>query len=277
MSHMPREPEAFCEQVAHLFRRMCPDRDIDMDGVLGLIVDGRHLGLENLYRMVLGNPDRGVEIVEEYLDHLVEGEEASGAALPFELAKARIMPRIQPLSIFEYLEEQQVAYSPFVNDTVILYVLDLPHVTVSISVEQMMGWKLEVEDLDQLARKNLVEYQPELKLRLIEPESGGRAIILAEQDGYDASRLLLKNLYARLAPQLGNQFYVATPARDSFLALSLEPGTFVDRIHDRIAKDFHRMPYPITDKYYIVTLDGIAGTEEMPGEGEQEEEGEEAA
>lgn len=270
MPHMPREPEAFCEQVAFMFRRMCPDRAIDMDGLLGLNVDGRHLGLENLYRMVLGNPERGVEIVEEYLDHLVEGEEASSALLPFEVAKARIMPRIQPMGIFEYLDEQQVAYSPFVNDTVILYVLDLPHVTVSISVEQMMGWRLEVEELDQMARQNLMEYQSELKLRLLEPDSGGRAIILAEQDGYDASRLLLKNLYARLAPQLGNQFYVATPARDSFLALSLEPDTFVERIHKRIARDFHRMPYPITDQYYLVTLDGIAGTEPLTSDDEEE-------
>ena len=65
---MPREPEAFCEQVVHILRRHFPDREVHHAGPMDLYLDGRHLGLNNLYRMVLSNPDRGVEIVEDFLD-----------------------------------------------------------------------------------------------------------------------------------------------------------------------------------------------------------------
>lgn len=260
MSRMPREPEAFSEYVAAMFHRLCPDREINQSGVFELIINGRHLGLENLYRMVLYDPDRGVEIVEEYLDHLLEGEIVSSTTFPLDIAKYRIMPRIQPMSIFEHLDSEQVAYTPFVNDTVILYVYDMPHVTVSITTEQLIKWGIEVEELDNLARANLYEYRDKLSLKMIEPSKGGRAIIFSEQDGYDASRLLLRNLYQRLAPQLGDQFLVATPSRDTFLAVTAEPSDLVERIHSRISTDFRRLPYPITNRYFVVTLDGIAGT-----------------
>ncbi|MHC4908665.1 MAG: hypothetical protein ACYTF9_02965, partial [Planctomycetota bacterium] len=74
MAHMPREPEAFGEQVARIFRRQFPDRAVDLAGPMDLILNGKHLGLENLYRMVLCEPERGVEIVENYLERLIEGD-----------------------------------------------------------------------------------------------------------------------------------------------------------------------------------------------------------
>ena len=70
------------------------------------------------------------------------------------------MPRIQPLSIFDRLDREQVAHIPYVNGTVIVYVIDLPEVTVSITTEQMIKWGLGPEDLDDISRKNLSRYVP---------------------------------------------------------------------------------------------------------------------
>ena len=75
-----------------------------------------------------------------------------------------------------------------------------------------------------------------------------------------AARLLMSDLHYKLASQLGPDFYVATPARDMFIALSCEPGDFVDRLRKRVSEDFSRLPYPITQDLFLVTLDGIAGT-----------------
>ncbi|MFG0330222.1 MAG: DUF1444 family protein [Phycisphaerales bacterium] len=260
MARMPREPEAFCEHVAEILRRMCPDHEVELDGVFTLRINGRHLGLENIYRIVLNEPDRGVELVEEYLDHLMEGEEAATMALPFELAKPRIMPRIQPMSIFEHLDQNLVAFQPFVNDTALVYVLDMPHLTVSITVEQLMKWGVDLDALDQIARLNLREYSPDLEIKLVESDTGARAAILSQHDGYDASRLLLEDLHGRLRPELGADFLVATPSRDTFIAISIEPEDFAERIHQKVEEDFRKLPYPITDRYFLVTLDGVAGT-----------------
>ncbi len=268
MASLPREPEAFSEQVCVIARRSFPDRDIEVSGLFELHMSGRRVSLENLYRMVQSNPDRGVEIVEEYFDHLLEGEEASTIPMPLDVARLRIMPRIQPESIFEHLDRELVVHQPFVNNTVVLYVMDMPHLTYSITVEQMMRWGLCVDEIDEIARENLRAYAPELEIRLVETD-GGRAAILSRRDGYDASRLLLSNLYGKLAPRLGGNFYVATPSRDTFVALSIDPPNFTAKVHQRVERDFKRLPYPITDKYFLVTMDGVAGTEELSGNSSQ--------
>lgn len=260
MARMPHEPEAFCEAVLTLLNRLSPSRHVELVGTFEMLIDGRHLALENLYRMVLNDPDRGVEIVEQFLDHLMEGEEAANVLLPFDLAKPRIMPRIQPESIFQHLDSQLVVHQPFVNETVVLYVIDMPHLTVSITVEQMLKWGADVEEIDSLARRNLAAYSEELKLRIIEASSGGRAAVFQENDGYDASRLLLGSLHGRLAPVLGPNFLVAAPARDAFLAVTSNPEEFAQRVHQRVEIDYKRLPYPITDRFFLVTMDGIAGT-----------------
>ena len=122
MAAMPQQPEAFSEQVLAIVKRSFPERNAALVGPLDLVIDGRHLGLENLYRMVLRDPQNGVEIVENYLDRLMEGDTVSNAAIPFAMARPRIMPRIQPESIFRQLDREQVAHVPFVNGTVIVFV-----------------------------------------------------------------------------------------------------------------------------------------------------------
>ena len=260
MARMPREPEAFGEQVVKLLNRTYPDRAIDLAGPMALVFDGRHLGLENLYRMVQYEPDRGVEIVESYLERLVGGEHLAAMSLPLEVAKPRIMPRIQPESVFEHLEREHVAHLPFVNGTVIVFVLDMPHMTVSLTVEQLVRWGVTPDDLEFIARDNLSSYAPDLEMQIVDSSEGGRAAILSRQDGYDAARVLLDRLHSRLAPELNGDFYVALPARDMFLAISAEPSEFVDRIKARVQRDYRRMPYPITDRFFLVTRDGVAGT-----------------
>jgi len=257
---MPKEPEAFAEQVAKLIEQMQPGFQIDRVNAQELLVNGRRLDLENLFRMVAHEPDRGTDIVEHFLDQLFAGEQMEVSEESLDQVKARIMPRIQPTSIFDHLSQELVAHVPYVNDTVIVFVLDMPHMTVSITTEQVIKWGITIDELEELARDNLDLYAPELEMQVIESAEGGKAVIVAEQDGYDAARLLMGDLHMKLSQQLGPDFYVATPARDMFIALSCEPTSFVDRLRRRVAEDFSRLPYPITQDLFLVTLDGIAGT-----------------
>jgi uncharacterized protein YtpQ (UPF0354 family) len=261
MSNMPHEPEAFAEHVADLLRKMQPDYQVELTGPRELIVNGRRLDLENLYRMVNHEPERGSEIVEHYLDQLFTGDAAQLNHMSLDFARPRIMPRIQPESIFEHLSREMVAHVPFVNNTAIVFVIDLPQMTVSITTEQLIRWKLSPDDLDEIARTNLDRYAPTMEMQIVESKEGGKAAIFSEQDGYDAARLLLTNLHKRLAPRLGGDFYVALPARDMFLALSPDPDPFVQRLHDRVEHDYKRLPYPISSDFFLVTRDGVAGTQ----------------
>lgn len=257
---MPDDPAAFSRQVAQILRRLQPELPIDSVREDELVIAGRRLDLVNLYRIVRHDPGRGVEIVEHYLEQLFAGDLLHVNAMTLDAARARIMPRIQPESIFEHLSRRLVAHVPYVNGSVIVFVLDLPQMTVSITTEQIVQWGVELDDLEAIARGNLSQYAPELDIQLVESREGGVAAILAEQDGYDAARLLLGDLHQRLAPALGGDFLVAIPARDMFVALSQKPADFVDRIRQRVAHDYQRLPYPITDQLYYVTRDGVAGT-----------------
>jgi len=261
MARLPQEPEAFAEQVLHLLKRLHPDLPAELVGPRELVVDGRRLDLENLSRLVSSDEDRGVEIVEQYLEQLFDEETFSVAAMPWDLARMRIMPRIQPVSIFSHLSREQVAHVPWVNDTVIVFVIDLPNMTVSVTTEQVIRWGVGTDELELLARENLDRYAPGLEFRSLSSQEGGKALMLTVQDGYDASRILLDRLYRTVAPRLGGDFYVATPSRDMLLAIAQAPGNFVDRVQERVSRDYARLPYPITDRLFYVTRDGVAGTE----------------
>lgn len=260
MASMPAQPEAFAEQVLKMLMRLHSGLEISLSGPNELTVNGRRLDLENLQRLVSTDPTRGVEIVEQYLDHLFDEEIIAVNAMPWEMARTKIMPRIQPESIFDHLSAEQVAYVPWVNGTVIVFVIDMPHMTVSVTTEQMLKWGVDADRLERVSRRNLAKYTPELDFRRLESEEGGRAVVLSIQDGYDASRLLLSDIFSILAPEFGGDFLVATPSRDMFLAMSQDPEPFIDRVQSRVDEDYARLPYPITNRLFYVTRDGIAGT-----------------
>ena len=260
MAHMPKELDAFAEQVANMLRRLQPEYAVKLVNTSELLVDGRRLDLDNLYRMVSHDPVRGEEIVEHYLEQLFADGSLDQADMSFELVRSKIMPRIQPESIFEHLSRELVAHVPFVNGTVIVFVTDLPNMTVSITTEQMIRWGMTREDLEQIARENLDAYTNEIDMQFVESKEGGQAAIVGEQDGYDAARVLMGGLYETLVGRLGPDFLVAIPARDMFVALSAGPTPFLQRLHRRVVQDFHRLPYPITDEFFLVTRDGVAGT-----------------
>ena len=259
MTHPPTEPEAIREHVAELLKDDRPGLDVELVGPREMLVNGRRLDLDNVYRMVRGEPDRGDEIVRNYLDQLFAADAGQAMSMPLDFARQRIMPRIQPVSIFEHLDQSLVAHVPFVNDTVVVFVTDVPQMTVSITTEQVIKWGLTIDEMDEIARENIDRYAPELEIQFVDSKEGGRAAIISEQDGYDAARLLMSDLHTKLARELGGNFYVATPARDMFVALSAEPAPFVDRVRSKVEQDYRRLPYPITSELFYVTLDGVAG------------------
>lgn len=261
MPRLPRQREAFAEQVLALLQRLRPDLEASLSGPCEIIVEGRRLDLENLMRLVRTDESRGVEIVEQYLDQLFDESTVAISAMPWEVARDRIMPRIQPVTIFEHLSREQVAHVPYVNETVVVFVIDMPNMTVSVTTEQMIRWGANAEKLEEIARTNLQASTPALDFRRLESDDGGKAVLLTIQDGYDASRLLLEELHTVLAPHLGGDFLVATPSRDMLLAVSRAPEPFISRVREKVVADYARLPYPITSRLFYVCRDGVAGSD----------------
>ena len=229
MPTMPREPEAFAEAVASMLRKLQPEFAIDLVGPRELLVNGRRLDLENLYRMVNHEPVRGQEIVEHYLDQLFAGDSLQISSMSIDFARPRIMPRIQPVSIFRHLSREQVAHVPFVNNTVIVFVTDLPQMTVSITTEQLVRWKLCPEELELISRENLEGYAPELEIQVVESKEGARFLLrerlerLDQADpGVEQREQFLGEQHQRKAPAAAGQADAAgTPHPEDDVALRL--------------------------------------------------------
>lgn len=258
MPEVPREPEAFTEHVARQFKEHLGRIRIRITGPLEITIKDRRIDLDDLHRAVLQAEDEPADLIRRFADAYLAAMRVEQTPLPFEAVRHRIMPRIQPLSFFRGKRSDLFAASPFVNDTVILYVIDLNGTATPVTTEQIIHWGLSADDMDELARENLAGHQPELELTLLQGEEGAAAVFNTG-DGYDAARLLLQELHDRLCPEFGREFFVAIPTRDVFVAFPMNAPQFIHRLRHRIRSDYRRLPYPITDDLFLVTRDGVAG------------------
>lgn len=257
MERLPREPEAFTEQVMRLLAEPLGNARIEFSGPLELHIDDRAVDLTDLYRAIHNGERPPEQAIEHFVEAYLEARRLEETPLPFEMIRSRILPRIQPSGFFKESRAEFYACQPFINDTLILYMIDVNGVVTPVTTEQLIRWGIGVEDLDELARRNLAAHEPDLELKVFQGDEGTAALFNAG-DGYDASRLLLNHLYPQLAPELGGNFLVAIPTRDVFVAFPTEPDGFVGQLKQRIAADYRKLPYPITDNLFLVTLDGVA-------------------
>lgn len=254
---LPREPEAFTELIASLMESHFGYSGLTISGPFQIQVDDMEIDLTDLHRSIPDNREVEIAAIEQYVRTYLEAQRLTETPLPFEAICGKILPRIKPTRWLRHHSPEFVAHQSFVNDTAILYVIDFNGAVIGISTEQMIRWKLTIDDLDQIARQNLAVCQPDLELSIYSGEEGTAAFFNAG-DGHDADRLLLDELYEQLAPELGGNFLVAIPTRDVFLAFSQASSPFVGRLHERITRDYRCLPGPITPNLFLVTQDGVA-------------------
>ncbi|MHC4995384.1 MAG: DUF1444 family protein [Planctomycetota bacterium] len=258
MSDLPREPEAFTEHVARHFKRQMPYSAVEPTGPLQITIDDYAVGLENLHRATMQTDEPHKQLVDRFIEAFVNAQQLEQAKLPFDVIAPTILPRIQPESILDEDTPPHIVHQPYINGTVIVFMIDLGGASTPVTAEHQVRWGINTDELDLLARDNLADHKPNLELNLYQGEQGAAALFTIG-DGYDASRLLLDNLFPKLAPEMGGNFHVAIPSRDTFIAFPTEPRPFVHKLKGRIQSDFKRLPYPITADLFLVTLDGVAG------------------
>jgi len=261
MDRLPREPEAFTEVVHSYCLQRAAGHRIDITGPLELRVDDHEIDLRDLYRAAT-NVDTDAEspdvIIARFLDAQLDAIRFESLTLSFDVIAPRVMPRICALDGALRRRAAHLAHQPFLHDTAIVYVIDLTTgAEIPVTVEQMMRWGVDIEELDTIARTNLKMREPTINVELYVHDDR-RTAVLNVGDGFDASRLLLSPVYDALAPELGGNFLVAIPTRDRFIAFPREPHVMVDELRPHIAADFRTRPYPITDDLFLFTLDGVA-------------------
>ena len=92
-------------------------------------------------------------------------------------------------------------------------------------------------------------------------QSGGRLIIVAAHDNFDASRLLHPGLHRLFSGPLGSPFYAGIPNRDTLVVFSGGSPKLRTHVVSQVKRDYENSAYPITPQLFLVTDGGIALSE----------------
>jgi uncharacterized protein YtpQ (UPF0354 family) len=161
------------------------------------------------------------EVVDHYVAEILKiaQRQAAGPA-----SRSQLMAVIRPAGYLQELPEKvraQVISEPFVADLLVLYVVDEGGAARGAKSEDLSASGTGREALSALARENLAGVLP--PLMKCERDS---VVVLAAQNYYESSRLLLGAQWADLAAKAGGSIVVAAPGND-VLVIACNPNPTV--------------------------------------------------
>lgn len=253
---MSATSQGLATEVVERIRVMRPGISADATGETSVLIAGRALDLDNLARMIAAAPESRGVCIDRFLA-VVLADEGPIADARWVDVRGHVRAVLKPAA---YLGAVQYPSIEFCNQTVIVFVIDRPTHHLTITDALRAKWRLSVDELLYVATANLAAVPFEIDELF--PIEGGRGALIGVNDGYDAARLLLPDLQRQLRRDLGGDFYVGVPCRDYLIAVSAEPEPPLRRTRAKVAADYERLPYPISPRLFLVTRDGVAGTEE---------------
>ena len=260
MSH-----EQFLAAALAAAGRLYPQARIERgDGFL-LRIDGQVVFLENLYRKAAATPGEVDELIAEHLAALKRRKPKPAGAEPWPIAREKVMPQIFPATKLDFPPKAVPLFQEFPNDTAIVYVLDEEDRYTLIRPVDVAEWRTDQEAVHRAALDNLTARSTGVRVQALPDEAGNvMATIFQQGDSYDSSRLLLPPLHANLRPILGSPFLAAVPNRDFLICFRADADDLREQIAGQVADDFRKMPYPITERLFLVTADGVAAWHPEP-------------
>ena len=249
--------EQFIDHVLEHVKTKFPLVEIQRAEEFTVSVNGNAASLENLYRIILLQPERVDRHIDRWMVELLRAAEGSpDQTAGFEEVKDRIMPMVLSDSATD--KEGAMVSQALLQGLRVVYALDNDRTIAYIPQQAFDSWGVSLEQLHQTALDNLVDRSREIGGQAAQDEDGTiNLVILQTLDGYDASRLLLPSLHDRLKRFLGSPFAAGIPNRDILLCFRNEP-EMISRLEKQIATDYKEMPHQISDKVFLVTADGIA-------------------
>jgi uncharacterized protein YtpQ (UPF0354 family) len=244
-------PPAFTEEFARALARTRPSANVSVAGDLKLTIketDGlvRNIQLNNAYNEYKLDPQRFGDLVATF--SAIFSQSASKEA---GLDRTRIIPVIKDRQWLDELHHtlkakgvaQQHLADRFNDELVIVYAQDDPNRMRYLTTQEDFG--LSREELRSLAIANLKRVLPKIEMGRV-----GDVALMSAGGNYEASLLLIDDIWSSGQIQVNGDIVVAIPTRDTLLVTGSRSRSGLKLVRELTAKFKAQGPYELTDTLF---------------------------
>jgi len=244
-------PPAFTQEFARALARTRPSANVSVAGDLKLTIketDGlvRNIQLNNAYNEYKLDPQRFDDLVATF--SAIFSQSASKEA---GLDRTRIVPVIKDRQWLDELHNtlkaggvaQQHLADRFNDELVIVYAQDDPNRMRYLTTQEDFG--LSREELRSLAIANLKRVLPKIEMGRV-----GDVALMSAGGNYEASLLLIDDIWSSGQIQVNGDIVVAIPTRDTLLVTGSRSRSGLKLVRELTAKFKSQGPYELTDTLF---------------------------
>jgi uncharacterized protein YtpQ (UPF0354 family) len=244
-------PPAFTQEFARALARTRPSAKVSVAGDLKLTIketDGlvRNIHLNNAYNEYKLDPQRFDDLVATF--SAIFSQSASKQA---GLDRTRIIPVIKDRQWLDELHNtlkakgvaQQHLADRFNDELVIVYAQDDPNRMRYLTTQEDFG--LSREELRSLAIANLKRVLPKIEMGRV-----GDVALMSAGGNYEASLLLIDDIWSSGQIQVNGNIVVAIPTRDALLVTGSRSRSGLKLVRELTAKFKAQGPYELTDTLF---------------------------
>jgi uncharacterized protein YtpQ (UPF0354 family) len=251
----------FREKVLTAIRKQVPGLKVGrVSGFDVWLTNGTRIHLGNLYAACRNEPGSSDRAIRRFARAVVREASADAEMPPFAQAAGALFPVLKtsafiacPVSGGVKLGDTLV-WEAFHCELVVCFVHDAGDCVRFVVREDLENWDATAADVRQCALDNLTAATARVRHDFADTRLG-RAVIINENDGYDAARILLPGLHKSLMPHLGESFVVAVPCRDLLVAFENRKALLA-LMKRRVRDDAHLGAYGLTDALFVCDAHG---------------------
>lgn len=252
------EQRAFQRKVHGIVSQLYPDRIFSLsDDPLKIESDEVVYGLSNLNSKYLLSDQTSTTLemlVREQFDSSFRSMAPAAKDLPWEEAKNYLMPQLMPVEFLK-MAPVELVHRSFVDGVVLGAVIDSESNYQYVNIEGRDEWGIEADEIFEAAFENLNQRSQGIEMMAFPGENG--FFIVSTRDGFDAVRVLSREMSAVVAEHIGYPFFAGIPNRDFLICWSAtgDPD-FQFKMRQQISSDFDEQPYPLCRLALNVREDG---------------------
>ena len=252
------ELRAFQRKIHAVLSKIYPDRIFSLkEDPLTLESEGQILGLTNIHSNFLLSTQSEMELedlAKTHLDAVIKGTESAARELPWDEARNYLMPQLMPTEILK-ASPVELLHEPVAGGVYLGFVIDTASSYSYVNREDQERWGIEAASLRVAAFSNLHDRSQGIEMMAFPGENA--FYIINTMDGFDAVRLLSREVREVIAEHIGYPFYAGIPNRDFLICWSKNSDAeFQSNMSLQVATDSDQRPYPLSRRVFEVESSG---------------------